>query len=490
MPLGEIAQAGADRAAKQEAKAAAAAELVGAIATAGAERVAKQEAKAAAGAELVDAIAFAGAERAAKQEAKAAAGAELVDAIAAAGAERAAKQQAKADAGAELVDAIAIAGAEREQKAAMKAAVQSTIVEMVPMFDEAKKYLQKVETVDRSAPVLELISPAPQDRQQNAARPTTRVDRAMELAMASPTQHAVAGAGRRQELSPVARSLSLREGAVASSGNYLGKARPSSASVAPTPKARLAFEQQFDASSTAATSVAQASSQAHHQPSFLAQSKAGFASTELSSKIASTATPATERAEGAASALQAALNRPPPASPRSGARGAWAARQGSSGRYGRTLSATSPRGRTGSSVASSTPRFDSGVASTSARSSYSYTVTPTAAATTMPAAASGGDAEMEELRQMMLRQSQQITTMASQLQQLAPEEAEPPEDAVSRRTRAEIGAVLQDIQQAGGHEARQLAVHQHAGSIAGAVDFLLEVLAKTAKDDDTALGYR
>jgi hypothetical protein len=97
---------------------------------------------------------------------------------------------------------------------------------------------------------------------------------------------------------------------------------------------------------------------------------------------------------------------------------------------------------------------------------------------------------MEELRQMMLRQSQQITTMASQLQQLAPEEAEPPEDAVSRRTRAEIGAVLQDIQQAGGHEARQLAVHQHAGSIAGAVDFLLEVLAKTAKDDDTALGYR
>lgn len=105
----------------------------------------------------------------------------------------------------------------------MKAAVQSSLVEMVPMFDEAKKYLQRVETVDRSGPMLDLMPASPA-----AARPVvgmgmgeSRLDRAMALALASPTQHAVAGAGRRQELSPAARRLS--------SGEFLGSPRPSAA---------------------------------------------------------------------------------------------------------------------------------------------------------------------------------------------------------------------------------------------------------------------
>ena len=61
-------------------------------------------------------------------------------------------------------------------------------------------------------------------------------------------------------------------------------------------------------------------------------------------------------------------------------------------------------------------------------------------------------AEMHELRQMMVKQSQQITAMSSKLQQLAPEEAEPPEDAATLRTRAEITAVLREIQWADGEE--------------------------------------
>jgi hypothetical protein len=97
-------------------------------------------------------------------------------------------------------------------------------------------------------------------------------------------------------------------------------------------------------------------------------------------------------------------------------------------------------------------------------------------------------AEMHELRQMMVKQSQQITAMSSKLQQLAPEEAEPPEDAATLRTRAEITAVLREIQWADGEEARQLAVHQHAGSIAVAADFLLEVLTKTSARDGSPRG--
>jgi hypothetical protein len=90
---------------------------------------------------------------------------------------------------------------------------------------------------------------------------------------------------------------------------------------------------------------------------------------------------------------------------------------------------------------------------------------------------------------MMAKQSQQIAAMSSKLQQLAPEEAEPPEDATTLRTRAEITAVLRDIQWAGGEEARQLAVHQHAGSIAAAADFLLEILAKTTANDSSPRGH-
>ena len=442
-----------------------------AITQAGAERAAKQEAKAAAAAELVDAIAIAGAERAAKQEAKAAAAADLVDAIAIAGAERAAKQEAKAAAAEELVDAIAIAGAERQQKAAIKAAVQSTLVEMVPMFDEAKKYLQKVETVDKSAPMWEGRALAPQGR--HGTESNTRMDEALELALASPTQQAVPGAGRRQELSPVARTLSLGSGIT---DGYLGNSTPSSASIAPTSKARLEFERQFDARESPA------SSQVHHQPSFLRQSKAAFASTELSTarKATGATTPATERAEGAASALQAALNRPPPASPRSGAHASWTTRQ-SALRYGRTLSATSPRGRASRSSITPHGRFQSGVTS-SATEASSYAATPMSPTRT-------DSAEMQELRQMMIRQSQQLAAMSSQLRQLAPEEAEPPEDAATLRTRAEISAVLRDIQQARGEDARQLAVHQNAGSIAAAVDFLLEILTKTSTGDSTPRGF-
>jgi hypothetical protein len=95
---------------------------------------------------------------------------------------------------------------------------------------------------------------------------------------------------------------------------------------------------------------------------------------------------------------------------------------------------------------------------------------------------------MQELRQMMIRQSQQLTAMSSQLRRLGPEEAEPPENAATMRTRAEISAVLRDIQQARGEDARQLAVHQNAASIAMAADFLLEVLTKTSTDDGSPRG--
>ena len=79
---------------------------------------------------------------------------------------------------------------------------------------------------------------------------------------------------------------------------------------------------------------------------------------------------------------------------------------------------------------------------------------------------------------MMVVQSRQIATMASQLQQLAPEEAEPPEDAATQRARGEIIAVMQAVQQSGGEEARQLTVHQHAELIAFHADFLVEALLK------------
>ena len=100
------------------------------------------------------------------------------------------------------------------------------------MFDEAKKYLQKVETVDRSGPMLELTMASPAAARPAVGMAESRLDRAMALALASPTQNAVAGAGRRQELSPVARSLSVRDGI---GSEYLGSPRPSAAPLGKSP---------------------------------------------------------------------------------------------------------------------------------------------------------------------------------------------------------------------------------------------------------------
>ena len=218
----------------------------------------------------------------------------------------------------------------------------------------------------------------------------------------------------------------------------------------------------------------------------LFNSRADYAAAELGSRLSPAPVLASERAAGvswltlllllrrigltrlcwatgAAEALQAALLRPPPLSPRAhrgSARGAWGSAPGRSSPTGRTSSAASSRfGRTGQVTPPASPS--------------------TAAEPTVSGTSSAEGGEIAELRQMLVLQSRQIATLSAQVKRLGPEEGEP-EDGATRATRAEIREVMMAIQAAGGPgvEARQLAVHAHAAAISDSVDFLVKVLGE------------